>query len=250
MRCVGGLRIVLQPKLIPVEAGLGVLGADVRLEHLGPDSTVDAAADQPATLRFLVAYLDRALPTAQPSFEEFASLVVQLGADETGAPIITLDAESDFAYKTPEPSPPQLARAYELSFDPKSFAGVPADDEHPLKRLRLPADPENKRFGEIAVELEVGGAIVAPHLNNDRLDIPLRNYVDLLLLDGEDLPMSGERYAVVLGGREVSSGRLDENGAARLVELPSVRCRITFPDLEPQTDLRRLTIEDVPEELR
>lgn len=240
----------MQPNTHPVATGLGVLGAELRLERFGSSATFTASADQPATLRFLAGYLASSRPPEQPEFVEFASVDVRLRVDETGAAIVTLDPETDYVYEEPAPEVPGLPRTCELSFDPQSFEGTPEDAEHPLRQLRLPTDPEGMRFVEIAAELEVGGELVAPHQSNDRLDIPLRNYVDLLLLDAEDLPMPGVRYSVVLGNREVASGVLDDNGTARVVELPSPRCRITFPDLTPQTDLRRLTMEDVPEELR
>ncbi len=245
---MSGLRAILQPKARPVESGLGVFGATLRLEALGPEPQV-APGTHPATLRFVAGYLDTGRPTATPDFVQFATLNVELVVDEAGQPSMTVEPEADYLYDNPEPASPLLPRICELSFDADSFAGS-IEDGSPLTRLRLPRDPEGMRYVEVGVEVELDGDVVAPHTSHDRLDIPLRNYVDILLLDGEDLPMSGVRYTVELGNREIVSGVLDDDGAARLVELPSNRCRITFPELVPQTDLRALSVEEVPEELR
>lgn len=96
---VSGHRIVLQPRAQPVEAGLGVLGAELRLERSGPSATFTASGERPATLRFLAGYLASSRPPAEPEFVEFASVAVRLRIDETGAAVVTLDAEADYVYE-------------------------------------------------------------------------------------------------------------------------------------------------------
>ena len=119
----------------------------------------------------------------------------------------------------------------------------------PLTRLRLPRGPDDARFLEIAIELQVAGAIESAHLDNDRLDVPLREVVEIVLIDEEDDPIPGAKYEI-RSGLTVLSGSLDDDGFARVEHLPVKHNKITFPEFAPATNVVPVPDEDVPADLK
>ena len=58
-------------------------------------------------------------------------------------------------------------------------------------------------------------------------------WIEIEMVDEEDNPVPGERYAVTLPNGRVARGTLDENGFARINGIrPPGNCRIEFPDLD------------------
>jgi hypothetical protein len=252
-----GVRVVLDPKARRVASGLSVIGAIVRLERFGPGPEVEAG-EHPAALHVHAGFLETARPRAQPEFSVFAHLAGTLDVKD-GEASFRVPANAEWTYEEDAPESPLLPRVCELSFAAESFTLEAVEEAPatpapvtvaPVTQLRLPLEPPKARYLEVGVELEVAGALVAPLAQNDKLDVPLLGYARITLLDGDDLPLGRQRFAIQLGTREVSVGLLDDEGSALAQDLPSVHCRVTFPDLEPQTDLRRTEVTDVPEDLR
>lgn len=118
-----------------------------------------------------------------------------------------------------------------------------------LTKLRLPSGPADAKFLEIAIELQVDGAVETGHLENDRLDVPLREVVEIVLIDDDDDPIPGAMYEVQ-SGLSVLSGLLDEEGFARVDHLPSRHNKVTFPEFAPASNVVPVPDEDVPASLK
>ncbi len=120
---------------------------------------------------------------------------------------------------------------------------------NPLTRLRLPSGPDDARFLEIAIELQVAGAIESGHLDNDRLDVPLREVAEVVLIDEDDDPIPRAKYEI-RSGLTVLSGNLDDDGFARVEHLPVKHNKVRFPEFAPATNVVPVPEEDVPAELK
>ena len=61
---------------------------------------------------------------------------------------------------------------------------------------------------------------------------PVKQWVEVVLVDMEGAPLPGEKYRVTLPGGQVREGTLDSQGQAGFYELEPGSCIITFPDLD------------------
>ncbi len=60
----------------------------------------------------------------------------------------------------------------------------------------------------------------------------LRSWIAIQLIGEDDEPIPNERYAVMLAGGTIVSGTLDAEGMARVENIPSGVCGVSFPDLD------------------
>lgn len=60
----------------------------------------------------------------------------------------------------------------------------------------------------------------------------LRSWIAIQLIGEDDAPIPNEKYAVILPGGTIVSGTLDDQGMARVENIPSGVCSVSFPDLD------------------
>ncbi|MGZ5444000.1 MAG: hypothetical protein ACXW5U_18235 [Thermoanaerobaculia bacterium] len=60
----------------------------------------------------------------------------------------------------------------------------------------------------------------------------LRSWIAIQLIGEDDAPIPNEKYAVMLPGGTIVSGTLDARGLARVDNIPSGVCSVSFPDLD------------------
>lgn len=60
----------------------------------------------------------------------------------------------------------------------------------------------------------------------------LRSWIAIQLLGEDDSPIPNEKYAVLLPGGTVVTGTLDAEGLAKVENIPSGMCSVSFPDLD------------------
>lgn len=60
----------------------------------------------------------------------------------------------------------------------------------------------------------------------------LRSWIAIRLVGEDDAPIPNEKYAVLLPGGTLREGTLDEQGTARVENIPSGVCSVSFPDLD------------------
>lgn len=76
----------------------------------------------------------------------------------------------------------------------------------PLSNYRKPTDPEEKKKKP--------------------------GWIEVVLVDEENKPVSGARYRVTLPDGTVAGGSLDDKGLVRIQGIDPGSCQITFPDLD------------------
>jgi hypothetical protein len=57
-------------------------------------------------------------------------------------------------------------------------------------------------------------------------------WIEIRLIGEGDVPISGERYRVVLPDGRVVEGRLGPDGLARIDGVPGGRCKVSFPRMD------------------
>lgn len=68
---------------------------------------------------------------------------------------------------------------------------------------------------------------------DDAVQPCLSNWIEIELIDEMGVPCAGETFEIHFeGGTAIRSGRLDDNGLARVEELPVSVCSVTFPNLD------------------
>lgn len=243
-----GIRIILEPQFVDTVLGQFVSTTSLGLQMRGVGAkSLNNDGPHQARLHFLIGYMEAARD-APPNLERFASFDGQIEVADPRKPIITLSLDALPTFAAPEPGDgDDLPREIKLVFDEDSFSEAP-DENSPESRLRLPEPPDGARFAELGAELEIDGALDSPAQENDRLDLVLRNFAEITLLDEEKLPMSGSAYKVMMGDLEVTSGLLDDKGFARVEGLPLGPCTVIFPELGDES-VRVLARSDVPREL-
>ncbi len=93
-----------------------------------------------------------------------------------------------------------------------------------------------------------GGAEVTDPLELQTLNAPWHNesaehqgedqktWVEIELLDGNDEPVSGEKYRIILpDGETVDEGTLGSDGKKKIDNIDPGQCRVIFPDLDANT---------------
>jgi hypothetical protein len=60
----------------------------------------------------------------------------------------------------------------------------------------------------------------------------LRSWIEIQLIGEDDKPIPGLQYSVLLPGGKVISGTLDAEGMARVTNIPSGVCKVSFPELD------------------
>ena len=60
------------------------------------------------------------------------------------------------------------------------------------------------------------------------------SWIEIEMVDEEDLPVSGMGYRITLPDGSVAEGTLDENGFARVEGIVPGTCQITFPSLDKE----------------
>jgi hypothetical protein len=58
------------------------------------------------------------------------------------------------------------------------------------------------------------------------------SFIEIVLLDDDGTPVAGEMYELVLANGEVRRGALDDQGAARIQDIPAGNCQVRFPDID------------------
>ncbi len=58
------------------------------------------------------------------------------------------------------------------------------------------------------------------------------SWIEIVLVDEEDIPVAGEAYRIVLPDGSVKEGSLDEKGFARIDSIEPGTCKISFPSLD------------------
>ena len=212
-----GVRVSLQPKKVEHVAGFSVSGALVNLHLFGAaESKAVSGTDKPAKLVFSVSFYEDVRKQQQGSFEPLASVAGTITLDDSsGKPVFTLGAGAVLTLESELPAD-GLVRELELEFDSNSFEAPPAA---PL-RLKVPEEPEGSRFLELGVVLEIDGQPEAAQEVNDRLDVPLYQFVVLFLEYENGDPMADARFEVRFAGRAFN-GSSDEAGKA-VVQLPNL----------------------------
>lgn len=61
---------------------------------------------------------------------------------------------------------------------------------------------------------------------------PAKTWIEIQLLGEDGKPIAGERYRIELPDGALQEGTLDSQGIARVSDIESGDCRITFPDLD------------------
>ncbi len=238
---------MLEPLIDQTPIGVFVPSGTLRLQMFGSGAkSLNTEGPRDAKLHFLIGFIGKARD-APPTLERFGSVAGKIEVAEPRLPIFTFAPDAKFEFDAPPPGDGKLAREVLVLFDDASFFDAP-DPETPESRLRLPEPPAEARFAELGVELEIDGAIDSEPLQNDRLDIILREFAEITLLDEADEPMSGTRYRVMVGDFEITSGELDDDGFARVEGLPNTVCSVEFPDLGAAS-VRVLPKAEVPPEL-
>lgn len=277
--------VVFEPVELTLGPGLVVPGGRLRLYRLGRGKSQLALDEaKPATLTFFAGFKATERGVGDPEFKKFATLEGQASAKAGNRAVFLVAKDAEFSFDEPAPTDGTLTRALEVRFDAGSFPNAPQDavstdpatsaavataaaaqdaaplaagtqkpeekpKVHPLTRLRLPSGPDDARFLEIAIELQIAGAIESGHLDNDRLDVPLREVAEIVLIDEDDDPIPGAKYEI-RSGLTVLSGSLDDDGFARVEHLPVKHNKIAFPEFAPATNVVPVPDEDVPAELK
>ena len=60
----------------------------------------------------------------------------------------------------------------------------------------------------------------------------LRSWIAIQLIGEDDAPIPSEKYAVLLPGGTIREGTLDAQGMARVDDIPSGVCSVSFPNLD------------------
>jgi hypothetical protein len=60
----------------------------------------------------------------------------------------------------------------------------------------------------------------------------LRTWIEVQLIGDDDKPVPYAKYAIALPGGAIKTGTLDENGRARVEDIPAGTCKVSFPDLD------------------
>jgi hypothetical protein len=69
-------------------------------------------------------------------------------------------------------------------------------------------------------------------LEQDSKLLRFKDWVEIELADHDGTPMSGQKYKVTMADGSVKEGTLDDDGTARLQDIPPGKCEVEFPDLE------------------
>ena len=170
-----GIRVKFEPARGGETGGIvSVPGATLTLVEFGGNTTAaERETPKAAKLLFHGAYLDHARKVSSPEFSKFASLAGQV--KRRGVPpraVFILGEDAKLEHDEPEPENGEPFRELKLAFDPACFDEVP-EDGGPATRLRLPLEPDDARFFELAIELELDGSKEAPLEKEHRLDVPL-----------------------------------------------------------------------------
>ncbi len=244
LSCAVAIRVKLEPDMRMAKNGLAVLGASLGLTDFGPGQTAaKKQAPKPATLTFLGAYVSEVRNEPNPDLEPFARLrgkVTLMGPRRIPTMVLEGDAiEHD--EPPPDPDDEDAPRPYqlEIGYGTGSFTNPPPPDSA-LTELRLPAVPDNARFFELGIELEIDGGSEAGPEVNDRLDVPLSTvtFLDVHITDHKDFPLDAEPYSLELFDGSTLTGETDSEGWVRINPIPKGRCILTLSQVEedPQPD--------------
>ena len=62
----------------------------------------------------------------------------------------------------------------------------------------------------------------------------MRTFVEFQLIGEDNMPISGEAYAITLPGGKVITGELDASGVVHIEGIPAGICQISFPKLDKE----------------
>lgn len=60
------------------------------------------------------------------------------------------------------------------------------------------------------------------------------SWIEIEMLDEEDIPVSGEKYEIELPDGSIAKGTLDGNGFARVDGVKPGECKVSFPELDKE----------------
>jgi type VI secretion system secreted protein VgrG len=83
-----------------------------------------------------------------------------------------------------------------------------------------------------ALEAARSAALKAPVEMISKCPNPRLDWIEIVLKDDQGNAMPGEEYLVVAPDGERHFGQLDENGFARIAELPPGECKVSFPRID------------------
>lgn len=126
------------------------------------------------------------------------------------------------------------------AFEPASRACLPGREERHDFEQRL---SEAIATGEVSIYLEprrfgaMSQEIPEEQISDLMDEAPaeaVQHWIEVRLVDEDGNPRAQEPYSVVLADGTEMSGTLDDDGVARLPDLPRGPCEWSFPELAPE----------------
>lgn len=107
---------------------------------------------------------------------------------------------------------------------------VEADIADPGKVARLKAEQRKTQKGKY------GAVSVQPHKppRTDDEREQKHSWIEIVLVDEADNPVTGEGYRITLPDDSVAEGTLDEKGFARVDGIEPGTCQVSFPNLDKE----------------
>lgn len=104
------------------------------------------------------------------------------------------------------------------------------------------ADPgkvEKTKAKQVEAQKGKYGSTVAPAhkaIENQTPELQKENtsWIEIEMLDEEDVPVSGEKYEIELPDGSIAKGTLDGNGFARVDGVKPGECKVSFPELDKE----------------
>jgi type VI secretion system secreted protein VgrG len=112
---------------------------------------------------------------------------------------------------------------------------VDADNANPGEAAKLKADPQQSsagNYGSTPVKSFKRKNAEGDQAEDDPEKEKGKAWIEIVLVDEENQPVSGQAYKITLPDGSVESGTLDENGLARVDGVDPGTCNVTFPDLD------------------
>jgi type VI secretion system secreted protein VgrG len=88
--------------------------------------------------------------------------------------------------------------------------------------------PQNMSVDSTLAAARFGSSIASEQILSEL--VAIKSWVEFKLLD-QDGPIPGERFVLTDSSGEKHTGKVDDEGTARLEKIPIGRCKVEFPDL-------------------